>query len=310
MDDLRQAFANSGCSGYAAEVSESRGLSEDRGIAGDRGSTRRFGDVGDGESSEERMARLVRTIEGEIIPRLMLAHRAAVPNVTVPSLEGGQLGLDEVSELARLVLDRDAGVALDYVEGLIAQGVSLERLYLDLLAPTAQRLGELWEEDLCDFTDVTVGLCRLHQMLWELSPTFRSEAQHRDHGRRALLAPVPGEQHGFGLVMVGEFFRRAGWDVWSGPGSSKELVEMVRAEWFAVVGLSMSCGTRLDTLASAIRAIRRASLNPAIGVMVGGRVFATHPQLVALVGADATAGDASQAVERAEDMLALLARGV
>jgi methanogenic corrinoid protein MtbC1 len=48
-------------------------------------------------------------------------------------------------------------------------------------------------------------------------------------------------------------------------------------------------------------------MNRSIGVLVGGQVFIDHPELVALIGADATATDGKQAVTRAEDMLALLA---
>lgn len=123
-----------------------------------------------------------------------------------------------------------------------------------------------------------------------------------------LLAPAPGEQHTFGLSMVAEFFRRAGWDVWSGPVASRqELVGMVRAAWFAVVGLSVSSERKLDEVATAIRAIRRASRNRSIGVMVGGPMFLEHPDWVARVGADATAVDGRQAIRQAHDLLALLA---
>ena len=154
-----------------------------------------------------------------------------------------------------------------------------------------------------------MALCRLQQLLHELGPAFRGEVEHREHGRRALLVPVPGEQHSFGLFMVAEFFRRAGWDVASGPpGSVAELVRLVRGEWFAVVGLSVSSDAKLDALASSIRAIRRASRNRAIGVLAGGPVFLEHPELVALVGADATATDGRQATVQARNLLALMAR--
>ena len=119
--------------------------------------------------------------------------------------------------------------------------------------------------------------------------------------------PVPGEQHTFGLLMVVEFFRRADWDVWSGLASpAYDLVRLVRNEWFAVVGLSVGSETRIDALTNGIRAIRRASLNHDIGIMVGGPIFVAHPELVARVGADATAIDGGQAALQAESLLTLL----
>lgn len=71
----------------------------------------------------------------------------------------------------------------------------VESLYLDLLAPAARHLGELWCADACDFASVTLALGRLQKVMHQLSPAFEGDVQHREHGRRALLVPVPGEQH-------------------------------------------------------------------------------------------------------------------
>jgi methanogenic corrinoid protein MtbC1 len=126
-----------------------------------------------------------------------------------------------------------------------------------------------------------------------------------------FLLPVPGDQHTFGAVIVAEFFRRAGWDVWDDPGASKEeILRIVRSEWFSVVGLSVSCEQHLEGLGSVIRAIRRASRNPSIGVMVGGLPFIDRPERVALVGADATAADGRQATLQAQNLINLLASRV
>jgi MerR family transcriptional regulator, light-induced transcriptional regulator len=250
---------------------------------------------------------LVRAIEQEIIPRLVLARRGAARTAPASAPDGTVPGTAEVLKFAGLVLTADAAAAHAYVTALRERGMPVETLYLDLLAPAARHLGDLWCADACDFTTVTVGLGRLQQVLHELSPAFGGELEHREHGRRALLVPVPGEQHTFGLLMVVEFFRRAGWDVWSGPrGSSYDLVRLVRSEWFAVVGLSVGSETRIDALSTGIRAIRRASVNRDIGILVGGPIFIAHPELVARVGADATAIDGGQAALQAENLLSLL----
>jgi MerR family transcriptional regulator, light-induced transcriptional regulator len=253
--------------------------------------------------------RLALTIETEIIPRLVLARRAARETGRASMGEATGPSPSAVAELAGLVLTRDADVARSFVEDMHQRGAPVEALYLDLLAPAARRLGELWNADVCDFADVTVALGRLQQVLHELSPVFHAEAEPRQHGRRVLLVPVPGEQHSFGLHMVAEFFRRSSWDVWTEPRitSGADLVQLVRKEWFAVVGLSLGCDTRVDALATGIRALRRASRNRAIGVLVGGPLFVEHPELVARVGADATAVDGGQAPLQAQNVLALLA---
>lgn len=257
-------------------------------------------------SGEQSITRLVSTLEKEIIPRLRLASACAADGAadgeTAPSLD------DEVAVLAELVVRRNADAATAFVGEAHARGVPVETLCLDLLAPAARHLGELWAQDLCGFEEVTLGLCRLHQVLRESSSTLSWGCEPSPGCRRALLVPSPGEQHSFGVLMVVEFFRRDGWDVWSSPPTSAgELREAVRNEWFDVAGLSLSHERQLDTLAASIRAIRRASCNRAIGIIVGGNVFIEHPEYAPLVGADATAADGRQAVRQASDLLALLA---
>lgn len=269
----------------------------------------RAGRVVPTNGSTHRMAQLVRTIEAEIVPRLVLARRAAPTEPAQQALAAVAPTADEIIRLARLVMTEEVAVASAFIADIVARGASTETVYLGLLAPAARQLGVWWEADLCSFTDVTVGLCRLHQLLHDLSPTFVAEGDGAERGRRALLVPVPGEQHSFGLLMVSEFFQRSGWDVWTAASASAtELARLVRTESFAIIGFSASCSSRIEDLAKAIRAIRRASRNRAIGVLVGGPLFIEQPELVARVGADATAVDGRQAALQAHNLLALLAR--
>ncbi len=255
----------------------------------------------------DRQERLTRTIESEIIPRLMLAYGDQGTHEPGSPAAGPAPDARDVENFAALLLLPDMLVAAGFAESIRNRGVSLETIFLDLFAPAARHLGALWEADLCDFVDVTMGLSRLQQLLRDLGPFFEGEGEQPEGGRRILLIPAPGEQHTFGLSMVEEFFRRAGWEVWvEGPRSAEELVDYLRGMWFSVIGMSVSGNQLLDQLAPAIRAIRRESLNRGIGVMVGGRIFVEHPELVTLMGADATASDARQAVLQAQTLLRLV----
>lgn len=258
-------------------------------------------------ATRSRASRLIQTIEGEVIPRLMLQHRglAAAP---VAARGSSRTGPAQVSELVRVILAGHPDAPSAYVSRLLDSGVSIESIYLDLLAPAARHFGLLWEDDRTDFVQVTLGLRRLQELAHELSPAFTSELKPVEPGRRILLVPVPGDQHTFGSVIVAEFMRRAGWDVWDDPGASRDdIIDLVRNESFSVVGMSVSCDARLEGLASLIRVIRRNSRNKSVGIMVGGRPFLEHPERVALVGADVTASDGRQAVLQAQHLLALLA---
>jgi methanogenic corrinoid protein MtbC1 len=251
-------------------------------------------------------ARLEQTIEEQIIPRLMLMHRdeGSVPGPQSVASPGVLPKPEHVAELARLVIAPSVDPALAFIEGQRERGMPLERIYLDLFVPTARLLGEMWNADYCSFTDVTIGLWRLQQLVHKLSPAFLNESEPRQDGRRLLLVPEPGEQHTFGLIMVAEFFRRAGWDVWDQPLNSRaELLDVVRREHFSVVGLSIGSVERLETLTETIRLLRSQSRNAQLRVMVGGAPFVELPSRVRDVGADSTAMDGEQAIAVAEDLV-------
>jgi methanogenic corrinoid protein MtbC1 len=208
--------------------------------------------------------------------------------------------------LVSLVTAREEAKAIAFIEGLHAGGIPVEMLYLDLLAPVARQLGQMWTDDDCDFTDVTIGLFLLQNALRELGAAFQSDLATDAMAPRALLVPLPGEQHTFGLSMVFDFFRRAGWNAWSGPiDSDAVLADMVQNSWFDVVGFSLACDEQLDDARRAIRLVRKQSRNPNVAVMVGGPGFAINPALAALVGADGTAIDGLQAVQQARALVTL-----
>lgn len=277
-------------------------------VAGRQAQERRAAQTVQTPSGGQAMARLLRTIEGEIIPRLLLALQSAPDVVASEGLGKSDTGVDDVAEFSRLVATHDLSVATAYVNALLERGVSLEKIYLELLAPAARLLGEWWKEDLRDFTEVTSGLCRMHQLLHEFSPAFLHDARPTAPDRCVLLVPMPGEQHSFGLIMVAEFFRREGWDVWDlHPSTAEDLFGVVRKQFFSVVGVSLSCESRLEELQPLLAEIRRRSRNPGVGIMVGGQPFIGHPERVAHVGADCTAADGRHATIEAGKLIKSLA---
>jgi methanogenic corrinoid protein MtbC1 len=238
---------------------------------------------------------LAQLIEGEIIPRLLMAHRDA-PASEVISMNTGVIDPAELDRFSRQVMVADLGTLLDHIELLIRRGVGVETIYFDLLSPAAKRLGEMWEADDCTFTDVTIGLCRLQQLVYEFADRVHVESGGGD-GRTALFALTPGDHHSFGLVLVVEYFRRAGWRTVCMPdATAQDLIDTVRSERFDLVGFSMANERWLDILPPVIADVRAASVNTDLKVIVGGRAFENDPSRVAQVGADHTAGDAREAV--------------
>jgi MerR family transcriptional regulator, light-induced transcriptional regulator len=252
-------------------------------------------------SAKERLARLANTLETDVIPRLVKAHAGqvadAAPAVEPPSER-------EVEAFTNLVLNAGEAAVSASIDAWRARGLSMSAVYLDLLAPAARHLGVLWTEDRCDFATVTVGLGRLQRLLRESSPVFGTEIEHPPNGRRILLAQPGDEQHSFGLSMVAEFFRRAGWEVLGGVGGAvNDPSAQVAREWFDAVGFSIGSESRLDWLKGRIATVRAASRNRALVVMVGGPLFALNPTLAREVGADVSGHDGGSAPELAEGLL-------
>jgi methanogenic corrinoid protein MtbC1 len=263
-------------------------------------------DAMDSTDSAARRARLQRTIENEIVPRLLFSHRVGPLSPAIAAAVSQSLSQQDVEEFVDAIRGDDDGRAHDYVRGLLGGGTSIDAVYLDLIAPAARRLGELWDTDECDFVEVTLSMGRMQRMLRELSQVFLSDAGRSETVGSVLLTCVPGEQHTLGIIMVGEFLLRDGWRVLVGaPWTENDLLEMVSAEWYDVIGFSVGCESRISVLKREIRRLREVSRNPEVKVMVGGRVFIDDPHLVDRVGADTAAADAREAPAAARSMLAL-----
>lgn len=254
--------------------------------------------------AKERLAHLARAIEADVIPRLVEAYRQGGAAANSGPAGGPAPSASQVAVFVQLIIgDSEPDIQMA-VDSRRRAGMSIESLYLDLFAPAARQLGEMWSDDLCDFSTVTVALGRLQRLLRELSPSFGTEVEYPANGRRAMFAQPADEQHSFGLSMVAEFFRREGWDVFGVVGGSpEEATVRVRKEWADVVGFSIGSERRLDWLRARIAEVRTASRNPDVVVMVGGPIFTLNPDWVAQVGADATARDARDAPRVAARLL-------
>ncbi len=259
------------------------------------------------DPADQRLALLSATLSEQIIPRLLQAHTHAEGHADDARDYGAHTGrlisAADIKDLVRMVLLPDDRSARSSIEAMRLRGIPVETLFIDLLAPAARHLGELWEEDLCNFADVTVGVGRLQQAMRDLSPGLVTRSASGDQPRRVLLLPCPGEQHTFGLVMVGDFFRSAGWDVAGGPMTSPDIEALVRREWYDVVGFSLASEVHLPRLAPAITAVRKASVNQRVGILVGGPMFLRQAGLASEVGADAVAINGGLAPEIADKLV-------
>ena len=246
---------------------------------------------------------LLTLVQAEIIPRLMSAHR----DLRQASLSANNISRNEIIAFTQALLAQDVAAANVIVAELRDHGSTMNAIYLQLLAPSARYLGELWEADTCNFSEVTLCLWRIQTMLYDLSPAFQSDAAQRAAApieRRILIANLPGHQHTLGVSMLSEFFRREGWVTLTIPSPQpREIQDSLSMDWFDVLALSAGTDREIDDLQKTVQAARKTSRNPRLAIMVGGALLLRRPELVSIVGADGTADDADSALTMAANLV-------
>jgi methanogenic corrinoid protein MtbC1 len=240
-------------------------------------------------ADERQRTALLEVVEQLVIPRLVSRHVGKGPALG--------LGHPRAAELARLLIATEPEAASALVVQLHAAAGSLTELVAQVVEPTARRLGDLWLADDCSELELTLALCRLQSDLRGLS---LGATRSRLLGLPAVLVvPQPGEAHGLGAALDAELLWRAGWDMHAEfPASDGALDALLAGTWFDALDLSLSAALRhehgLPRLAETIAHARSASLNPALVVVVGGRVFAEPGDAALQVGADASCISAAQ----------------
>jgi MerR family transcriptional regulator, light-induced transcriptional regulator len=255
--------------------------------------------------SERRGSSLYRSFVGPsqaaALRQGSLSH-ASLPSTGRPVTPGPQ-----VEQLAHLLIATDETAAWALARELSGRAGAFAASCVAVVEPAARSLGDLWYRDDCSSVELDLGLFRLEAIVHELAGRAVAPALSN---RAVLIAPQPGEPHLLGATLDAEVLCHAGWATRAEfPGTDEALQSLVADEWFDVVDLSLSTALRregsLARLARTITGTRRASCNPALVVVVRGRVFAERHEVCAGVGADV---NASEGVTLAATIEAVLCR--
>lgn len=259
------------------------------------------------KGDKNQHAWLVKAIETQVIPRLMLAHkldREKAESQVHLNRNKHIFSKEAIHDFTQVLLNNDADISKTYVEALIDEGVNLEDVYLELFQPSARLLGTIWEEDTEDFSAVTLALWKMQQTMYYFSDSFLNESQLIQRKGTVFLCPYPGSQHSMGLFMVSEFFRKDNWNVLGDPSiSSNDLKTKISKNFFDILGISIGSLSQVDGLSTLIKSLRKISKNSDIFIMIGGPMALKSPNLFNNVGADAQASNAKDAILQATDLM-------
>lgn len=242
--------------------------------------------------------RLAQAIVSMVIPRLYDAHR--MPRATSAAVATLRRRT-HVDRIVGLVLSDRHEAQWQFLVDLVEEGLDLDDIFLHVMAPTIRQIGVLWEEDRLSFVDVTTKSAHLQQMMRRMASELAVTSQRST--RRLLLAPVPGEQHTFGLFVLAEMFLRAGWATLVEPAATwEELHNDLATQQFDAIGLSVGSERMLEGMAGSVASLRAAALSPDLRVFLGGWAFQATQEPLEGYGADLVETDALAAIAKA-DML-------
>ena len=236
-------------------------------------------------------------ISEQLIPRLLNSqnYRERLATAEVSGADAG--ALPEFSEFNDACRQGDSMRVNQIVNALTAQGISAERIFLDLITPAARHLGSLWDNDLCSFTDVTCGLAIMHQVIYRLGSEYRDGPHLKSEQTNVMICCAPGSQHLLGATIVGDLFRREGASVVIEISSTEqELLRAVANEWFDVIGISVAIESQLPTLKSLVQKLKKSSGNPNARVLLGGPIFMLVEVTADMFSADMIATNAPEVV--------------
>ena len=168
------------------------------------------------------------------------------------------------------LLAGDGTRARHLIDVAVDDGVAVPDVCLRVLAPALEHVGTLWERGEISVAHEHYAAQVCSGVLAALAPRMRRPPRG---GRLAILTCTQGEQHAFGVQMVGEFLEGASWEVLQlGAGlPAEDLFDLVVAEQPDLVGLSTSTAAMMPAAERTLALLDE--IDPRPVVVVGGRAW-------------------------------------
>jgi methanogenic corrinoid protein MtbC1 len=193
------------------------------------------------------------------------------------------------------LLEGDRGSACRVVLDAVQRPESVRELYLRVLMPAQAELGRMW---LSGEINVAEEHFASHTTKMVMAQLLSRAALRPPNGKTVLAAAVAGNRHDIGLHAVADFFEMAGWRaiLLGADVPISDLVQAVECFDVDLLALSVTLNVQIESVKSAIRAVKSGPRGDAAKILVGGLAFADSRDLAAEMGADGHAGTPDEAV--------------
>jgi len=249
---------------------------------------------------------LNKTIESEIIPRLLMGHKLESANHIADAQNNNiEVKQTEIVDFCQTLLDGPIADCFTFIDRMQKSGHSLISLYMNLIPASTRRLQQLWETDENSFTEVTLALGRAQNLIHQLSPAFMSQGKLSEFQGNALLINAPGSQHTLGILIMSEFFKLNGWNTTVEiETTSYNLKDRIHSQAYDLLAISISCEDQWGTMETLLNEVKKASKNKGILTMAGGPLFDFKPELIHECSADVCELTAEDAIKKVADLIA------
>ncbi len=208
----------------------------------------------------------------------------------------GEAPWDERLESRMLV--GDVSGAWSVVEAALAGGAEPKDVYVNILVPALASIGEKWSNGEIDVAEEHLASAVAARVIGRMGPRFARRGRPKG---TVITAMPPGERHGFGVSMLADVLRGAGYSVLDlGPDTPipSLLAALTRTGDVSAVCISVVFDELIDAAQEMIAAAKQ-EVGPHVPVLVGGRAVSSI-EAARAIGADAYAQDPDQATELIE----------
>ncbi len=196
------------------------------------------------------------------------------------------------------LLEWDRQSATKLIIDAADNGVPLENIYVDVLAPVQKEVGRLWQLNRVNVAQEHFCSATTQSIMGQFYPRLFATPKN---GRVMVATCVSQELHEMGIRMVADVFELHGWSTYYlGANTPKEsILTTLRDQQAEVLCISTTMGFQLEQARELISLVRASPLSDKVRILVGGYPFNLVPGLWQKVKADGYAPDAISAVELA-----------
>lgn len=219
-----------------------------------------------------------------------------VESLLDPRHPSGKMALRYIASCMDGMADEASAMILRAID----QGMSPQSAITEVLMPAEREIGNLWHSNDASIAQEHLLTNTTAELLAVIGQKFAGE---RLDDRTAIAASVTGNVHDMGIRAAAVLLRIAGWrTVFLGsdlpPGEIAASADHFAAD---IAILSATIATQVEAISATAEALRNAESHP--GIIVGGGVFETAPDLWKDVGADALCPRIDATVQIANTLL-------